>query len=160
MNHLRERSEGEPIRAEDFNELVRAIRGLQTLTLGPGLSGGFSARGGLRLILRGWRDAFGGRAAMGVITKAPTDMAPVLPSDCFYDVEALDGEWKMEDAVPVYGRDVAGDQAAIFPARVGDLCIILRRPTDDDDVEDQLWILSERTVRAPCAEDEPEGSSL
>lgn len=70
--------------------------------------------------------------------------------DVYYSAVALrSGEAKIERRTPRYGR-VLGPDAALWTARVGDLCFIVRVPQDNGEFSDDLCVLTEFPQTATC----------
>lgn len=143
---------GEPVRAEDVAQLIDAVRAALTVRTGRGIAASVGVDG-IVLALLG---AFGSRLLLAKITGAPPPDEPVLPSQCRYSAQAIGKPGAaVTDVLPAYGRQVHGDEVAVYPARVGDLCAILRNPQGGGNVRAELWIFGEAPYRRPCPESDP-----
>lgn len=136
---------GDEIRADDFNELLaRSIA-----AVGPGLQLQQTPTGAI-LSLAFVLAQYG---ILARITAAPTQTDPptLMDSDVVYDAVAVRiASAKVTGKLPKYGRNGIAVGAAVQPAVVGDLCIIVRVPNDDGTFTDDLCIMTERPIGAPC----------
>lgn len=129
--------------------IIRAIRGLSNIKAGRGLS----ATVGIDGIVLALLGAFKERFLLGKITAAPAPGQLILPSQCRYSARAI-GKARvvLTDVLPAYGRQVENDEVGVYPAKVGDLCAILRNPQGGGKVRAELWVFRENPGRGPCPE--------
>ncbi len=142
---------GEELTASDLNQLALAIKQLQEGS--PGAIPGFgSPRGMVLAMALAHPDVF----LPARITAAPGSdpgppPTPMYRSVFSYDAVAI---WKagvtLAGVRPSYGTDVLADDCKIYPALVGDLCVIVRAPSDTGEPTAELWILTEKVYRRAC----------
>lgn len=156
MNYrsLKNVRKGQEVSATQWNLLVGIVRDLAEAQAdakrGAGGSGGAGGRTTIAVPLSPADDsAYSERMVMAVVkavnvTDADAD-GSALPSNITYDVVAVGrGAATLSTITPVYGRPVKGDQARIIPAKVDDLCIILRGSDSEGTPKARLCILTEK----------------
>lgn len=153
-----------PVTAEAWNRLVDAIESVNRFAAEVGRD---SRRGvgSLRVDIARALD-LGERLMVGTITAVPPPVVPDepgqprrawLPSQVRYFAQAdyapsivVDGLG--DGALPAAGREVEGDECRIYPARVGDRCLIVREPdpASEGGFTSLLWVLTEKVARRRC----------
>lgn len=149
-------SPGDPIYARDFAALVEAVRRTLNISSGAGLAVQQST-GGLSVSLLANLSKY---VLEAIITHAP-DSEDVPIEEAIYSARPVgqsDGE--ITESVPVYGR-LFGSGVRVRPAKVGDLCAIVRMPIvrEERPVGNtaDLWILSEQVLVRRCGTTPPPG---
>ena len=137
---------GEAIRAEDWNTVASVVEALSNVRGGAGLTASFGIDGLLIALTGGLKNRF----VWCKITAAPPPGVPILPSDCKYSYKGLDAKIDEVDKLPVYGRQVENDEAAVYPAKGGHLCFVFRNPQADGTKLAELGVLTESPARGPC----------
>lgn len=67
-----------------------------------------------------------------IVCELEVGMTPVpissaeIPSSITYDLKATHEAWRVDDVTPVYGREVRGDEARIYPAQCGMVAVYVR----------------------------------
>ena len=133
------------VHRSEFNQLLDALERMLDIKSSQGLSASVSTRG-LAINLMGDQE----RWVWAKVTAAPPYGVPVLPSQCLYSALPLGREVQLQDALPKYGRDVFGDEVHLYPAKVGDMCGIVRNPRGNGLYDAELFILTEYVVRGDC----------
>lgn len=141
---------GDRIYAADFNALSAAARTLPVLTGGSGIS-----------VSRG---------AAGVVVSAGAGLLPCVLEGIVEEVQGSDGDYVetvtytvrprgtegddalIEQRLPIYNRPFAGVKLK-RTARVGELCFIVRLPTDPPgSFTDDLWMVTEQIDTVTCGQ--------
>ncbi len=144
------KSPGDPVRAADFNALTDAARWLPALVAGSGVS---VSRGGA-----------------GVVVSMGGGLSPVILAGIVEEVSGADGDYvesvtytvrpigtendeaRIENRLPIYNRPFAAVTLK-RTARVGELCFIVRLPTDTPgQFTDDLWMLTEQIDTYTCGQ--------
>lgn len=140
-------SRGDPITAAEWNAMRDFVRAMSNIKTSGGLSATFT-QSGLVLALTALTTDY---IQFGKITVAPAPGVVVLPSACRYSAVAMGKEWTVNNALPVYGRRVFGDECGLYPAVVGDYCAIMRNTrVNGADPIAELFVLTEKEARIPC----------
>lgn len=147
---------GQTLAAADLNLLVQAIRSLQEGPL-SGTPGFGTPRGFVAALSLAFRNVFMPAKITFVHGADPgPPPLPQLRSEFSYDAEAV---WKsgvtLTGVRPDFGSDVLGDDCKVYPALVGDDCIIVRLPQDSGEPSAKLWVLTEKIYRRVCQSPTP-----
>lgn len=148
-------TKGQRLTAAALNLALAEVEKGAKVIAGPGLSVAQTPAGRLLSLIAdvGW-------LVRARITAAPPPLVPVLPSACRYGVRAAEEAFEMSAVLPKYGRAVEGDDVAIYPARVGDDCALVRVPRGDGAFTVELFIFSERLAVVECPDSgEPGGGT-
>lgn len=140
---------GEPILASYFNALSNAVIQIANFIDNTKGGGGLDVKvtnSGLLIALMGFRD----RVFPVKLTAAPPAGVPILPSQCKYGYRGIGRDIEGTDVIPTYGRDVHGDECAVYPAEIDHLAAVFLNPQDDGSNLAELWILTECPARGPC----------
>lgn len=144
LNRVRK---GDKILAADWDRLCDLLEAIANVRVGPGLTAKFDLTG-LLISLTGIASE---RFAIAKITAAPPPSVAVMPANCKYSYKGLDKHGVDEvDQLPIYGRQVENEETAIYPAKVGHLCMVFLNPQDDGTKKAELIVFTESPVRGPC----------
>jgi hypothetical protein len=134
---------GEPLRAARLNELVDGINGATPTRprtiIDSAVAETISALSPNDLI----------QCRIVTVNAPGAGANSELPSDVRYTVRGIGQTGIVLVGVyPKYGRPVRGNEARIWPARVDDICYIVRRPTSERKVVGELMLLPGSEVLA------------
>ena len=152
--------------AENIRKVLRAIRALSRIEGRNGITAQVNQAGVVLSLNRPEFAFFSRVVAVRVgaqtITQWGQQAAYATPSQVSYDVKVFgrpdigeddgSGDRVVRSLVPVYGRPVNEDESAIWPARVGDRCWIIRSPDQNGSPIAELHIMTERIAFRPCSE--------
>lgn len=137
---------GQPVSAAAFNQLVEALAAAQ-VEAGPGLA--LDVAGG-RVILS-LADGSIAQLVRGIITGVNGQDGDLVEG-VTYDAAAIGKSGaSLVNATPRYGRLYAAGVACV-PARVGDICTIVRSKDESNALTADLWVYSERYLVRRCGD--------
>ncbi len=138
---------GQVLSARWLRKLLLALRTLPTLSAGPGLLVQRSG-GSVSIALAATIREYAIPSRITEVVGATGDLA----SDVVYSARAIgrDGV-TVTRRTPRYGRILEGEYR-VRPAEVGDLCLIVRLPTDAGAYVEDLWLIegTERLLTGRC----------
>ncbi len=162
---------GDPVRAEDYNRIVRVLRALLNVRGGHGITVASTSAGWTIAAAAGAgsQPRYECHLARIVNVRRTDGLPPIdpgLPADIRYDITLFGpvsganssggtspgGIGVIEDLLPRYGRPRIGTESEVYPASVGDLCWYLVTPTGDNEgtLRGDLWVISERDASTAC----------
>lgn len=137
--------EGTPLEPGLLRSVLLKILAQTRVQGGHGIAVAELAGGGSSISLDAPRDD----PIRAIVTAAPV-YEPRPPADCSYTVAAVGSGMILENRLPTYGRPTRENEWMLWPARVGDVCYIVRTRDDAGEPTDHVWILTEAIAARPC----------
>lgn len=138
---------GDKLRADELNQIVDGIAQVGSET-------GGSQPGGLSIVEPIQQPTPRGRSYVELgqwakVVNAPA-YAPTKANLIKYDVALLRNGYIEKNVTPYYGRPVKGDDIELWPAKIGDECMVMLSRDSEGKQSARLWILSEQVNTAAC----------
>jgi hypothetical protein len=137
---------GDALEANEMNQIVDAIRTLDAG--GPTTESGGSPVSSPRSSTRGGHGRHSWRQAEATIVGAPS-YAPTDPTLVTYTVAITETAFQIANMIPYYGRPVKAN-LLIWPAKIGDHCVVWRGVDSEGKQSSRLQVFSEQLEAVAC----------